>query len=137
MAKIRRNIIHTYKMHESMKELGCIYCGKLGQSKDHIPPVSYSDYFDEERIIVRSCLLCNSLLGNKILLTILERCDYLLIRYHKRFKSTLSLPIWTESEIDELTGKLRVKVVMGLKKKKYIEEKILFIKNNITLLQGY
>lgn len=132
-----RKIIHQYHRHLSMADYQCFYCGGHGESVDHIPPVSYLENFPEKRILVRCCLLCNQLLGNKAYLSLLSRCDYLLIRYQKRFKRLLSYPDWEDWELEELTGKLKRDIVLGLKKKKYIENKILFIRNNIINLQGY
>lgn len=139
MTKIRnRKNIYTYKFHDSWKDSSCFYCGVYAQSKDHIPPLSYPDYFKEShRFIVRSCLLCNSLLSNRPMLTFLSRCDFLFYRYQNRFKKCLSLPIWSEDEINQLSGKLRRTVILGLKKKIYIEKKLLFLKENIIKYQGY
>lgn len=134
----KRKIIHHYSLHDSMNDYLCFYYGNYACSKDHIPPVSYPDDFKEEnRIIVRSCLLCNSLLGNKYLLTFLERFDYLLIKYQKRFKKILEMPDWTQDEIEEITGSLKRKVILDLKKKKAVEQKLMFIRTRIINLQGY
>jgi hypothetical protein len=134
----KRNIVHTYKIHESMNDYLCFYCGFYGNSKDHVPPVSYPDEFEEEsRFLVRSCLLCNSLLANKMALTFLSRCDYLVIRYEKRFKKCLEMPEWSFEEINQLSGRLKRTVVLGMKKKKSIEEKLLYLRNKVISLQGY
>jgi hypothetical protein len=121
-----------------MKSYLCFYCNDYGESKDHVPPVSCSDVYEEDqRYVVRCCLLCNSLLGSRALLSFLARNDYLLIKYECRFKKLLSMPYWSTEEISELKGKLKRKIIMTIKKKKYIENKILFIKQNISILQGY
>lgn len=132
-----RKIIHIYYRHSSMSDYACFYCGAHGESTDHIPPVSYSDYFEDKRILVRCCLLCNQLLGNRSYCTLLSRCDFLLIKYQKRFRKILGYPEWKEWELEELKGKLKRDVILGLKKKKHIENKILFLRNNIINLQGY
>jgi hypothetical protein len=91
----KRLIIHQYKKHESLFDDICFYCGDFGNTKDHIPAVSCDiDINDVERIIVRSCVLCNSLLGNRYLNELLHRCDYLLIKYQKRFKKHLCAFEW-------------------------------------------
>ncbi|HWY33901.1 MAG TPA: hypothetical protein VNX68_04600 [Nitrosopumilaceae archaeon] len=121
-----------------MEDTICFYCGELGESKDHVPPISYPDHYEEtERFLVRSCLLCNSLLGNRPYYTFLSRCDYLLLKYRMRFERILSIPIWKDEEINELSGRLKRQVIIGVKKKKYIEKKLLYIENNIKILQGY
>jgi hypothetical protein len=49
----------------------------------------------------------------------------------------LSLPFWTDAEVDELSGRLRRTVIVGLKKKKYVENKLKNIQQRIFELQGY
>lgn len=134
----KRKIIYSYKLHISMKDTICFYCGALGESKDHVPPISYPDeYEEEERFVVRSCLLCNYILGKRHYLTFLSRCDYLLISYRKRFQKVLSLPYWSDEDISELRGLLKRKVINAMKKKEYIVKKISYIESNVKILQGY
>lgn len=134
----KRKIIHNYKLHSSLQDYECFYCNQHAESKDHIPPISYCNDFEvDERVMVRSCLLCNSLLGARHLHTLLLRSDYLLVAYRRRFYKLLSMPLWTEEEISELTGSLKRKILLAIKKKIHIEKKILFIENNIRILQGY
>jgi len=134
----RRKTIYSYKLHPSMRDSICFYCGGLWESKDHIPPISYAEYVEEEnRLLVRSCILCNTLLNKRSILTILARCDYLLIKYNKRFKRLLEMPLWKPTEIEEMEGKLKRQIIQAIKKKAYIEGKILFIQKTIEALQGY
>ena len=134
----RSKVIHKYYEHESMADTACFYCGAHGESKDHVPAISSPyEYEEEKRLLVRSCILCNSLLGNKKLLTLLSRCDYLLIKYQHRFKKLLGMPHWEEYEIEELEGKLKRSIILSLKQKKYVISKIQFIEENIRILQGY
>lgn len=136
MARITN--IYFYKHHESMKDFFCFYCGCYGESKDHVPPICYQfEIGNEQRILVRACILCNTLLGTRAFFTLLQRCDYLLSRYGKKYIRVLSIPAWTQEEIEELSGKLRRSVILGIKKKKFIEEKLIFLKKNIDKLQGY
>ena len=134
----KRLIIHEYTRHESLNDFICYYCGLYGMSKDHIPPISHPDPVEEQpRIIVRACILCNSLLNNRRFLTLLSRCDYLFIRYQIRFRRALAMPNWSYEEISQLEGKLKRTVILGLRKKKFVEEKLQYLKNNIIRLQGY
>jgi hypothetical protein len=136
MAKSK--VVHFYHNHPSIYDSECFYCGSFGQSKDHIPPISYPEYFEEEkRWIVRACLMCNGLLSNRPYLTFLSRYDFLLIRYRFKFRKLLTMPIWTYEEILDLQGKLKRTIILNQKKKKYIENKILFIEEKIKFLQGY
>lgn len=134
----KRKVIYPYKIHFSLYDTICFYCGALGESKDHVPPLSYAEHLEEEnRLLIKSCLLCNGLLGNRALLTLLSRCDYLFIAYQRRFKKLLSMPPWQDHEILELKGSLKRSIILGIKKKTYIENKLLYLRKNIIALQGY
>jgi len=115
----KRNILISYKKHESMAGYICFYCGAHGESKDHVPAVSHAQDYDEyERILVRSCLLCNGFLGCIFLPTLYQRVVYLASRYRKRFSKIISMPHWSEDDIEELSGKLKISIIIGMKKKK-------------------
>lgn len=115
----KRNILTSYKKHESMKDYECFYCGSHAESQDHVPAASHAHYHPQyERILVRSCLLCNALLGARFLPTLYLRCSYLLSKYRWRLRKVISMPNWSEEEIEELKGRLKRQVIVGLKKKK-------------------
>lgn len=135
---VKRTIVHKYYNHDSMKDYQCFYCGDRALGKDHVPPVSYPDEYEESyRMLVRCCVLCNSLLGKKGLLTLLARADYLLMAYQKRFLRLLSSPHWSNNEINELSGKLKNDLIRSIKKKEHIENRILFLTSTVKILQGY
>lgn len=133
---LRKKTIFAYKRHESLKDYICFYCGQYGESKDHCPPVSYVEVLpDYKKIMVRCCLVCNLLLGARPYFTLLSRCEYLLQRYPSRFKRALAIPNWSQDDIDELTGALKRSLINGLKKKKFIEIKIISLKEKIDSLR--
>ncbi|MFZ2315990.1 MAG: hypothetical protein WAW86_10105 [Gammaproteobacteria bacterium] len=104
---IKRSILVAYKTHQSMNDYECFYCGFHGESKDHVPAVSHArDYPEYERLLVRSCLMCNSLLGHRFLPTLHLRSSYLLEKYRRKLMKIISMPDWAEDEIEELQALL-------------------------------
>lgn len=67
----------------------CAYCGYLQQCWDHAPAISLLSKLDKDVrenwprfLLYPSCNKCNSLLGNKPLLSYHSRLEYLLKRYY-------------------------------------------------------
>lgn len=132
-----RKTILLYKKHSSLREWKCFYCGDFGNTKDHIPAISYARFFPEaEKILVRACYLCNTGLGNKPFNTLQTRCEFLLKYYKRKYKKYLSQPHWSDEEMDEINGSLQSTIHIAMKNKRYAEEKINYLKNNIDYLMG-
>jgi hypothetical protein len=88
-------------------------------------------YPDIEKIVVRCCLLCNILISNRPLNSIKERAEFLYFKYPVKYKALLSLPDWSDEELDELSGYLRLKITKEIKKKRIFEDKLKFLQNFI------
>jgi len=96
----------------------CVYCGNKSQSRDHIPPVTWayalgSEWFHRRGITlvwVPACLECNSTLGDEKLFTILERTQFLLSRYERKYSAIATIPKWDSDELAQLRGRLRIYV---------------------------
>jgi hypothetical protein len=125
MRVIKRFRKLNYRLHDSFNGHLCFYCGERGNSRDHIPATSYAEFFEGyERIIVRCCVLCNSLLGNRPYHTIQRRAEFLLYKYPVRFRKALDSPFWSEEDIAELGGILKRSIIRAMAKKKMAERKI-------------
>lgn len=108
----------TYQRNESLKEWICFYCGSPADTEDHCPPLSLAESFPgEDRVLLRCCRLCNSLLGARFLLTPYARAEYLIKKYAKRWHKDLDMPNWSDEEIEELTGQLKREIIRGMKRK--------------------
>lgn len=134
MPKRKINKKFLYCAHISLKGHVCYYCGNLGEDKDHVPAISYAEFFEEhERILVRSCHQCNMFLSNKPFHTIHARAQYLLIKYQRRFVRLLKLPIWQEEEIEMLSGTLKNHIINSIAHKELIEFKL---RNLVVLIEN-
>jgi hypothetical protein len=46
------------------------------------------------------------------------------------------MPKWADNEIEELQGRLKIKILSSMKKKIWAEKKIKFLQENIEILSG-
>jgi HNH endonuclease len=109
----------------------CTYCGLPASDRDHVIPVSFNGIGRKNASwtkddTVPACKECNSLLHNFWLPTIAERAGYISRVLKVRYKDVLSIPAWSEEDLEELGYKLRKMVRSNLKKKKLIEMRIVF-----------
>lgn len=108
----------SYERHPSLKDYECFYCGMSAETEDHIPPLSLIETFPSyDRILVRSCRSCNGLLGSRPLLSPSTRVEYLIKRYQRRWRKDIDMPNWTDWEIEELSGRLKRQIIIGIKRK--------------------
>lgn len=116
---------HLYEHHSSSRP-GCFYCGDVASTIDHCPPLTFCDvknleWFREKKIKfykVSSCVDCNKKLGNKALLTLQERADFLMKKLENK---TDELVIWTDDEVAEMS-EMFTKMIKARKE----QNKILF-----------
>jgi|TARA_R100001463_G_scaffold5148_1_gene18003 NMD protein affecting ribosome stability and mRNA decay len=129
------NSVYKYIYYENAQFV-CHYCGVSADTVDHVPPLScYEDakiYSNIDFVKIPCCRECNSLAGNKFHLNIFERNEFLFNRYKKRYKKLLNMPTWDKKDLKELGSSLRKKIKNDLNRKNIIEERINFIKNNLT-----
>jgi len=107
----------------------CTYCGNPCDNLDHVTPVLYThnsrkNISYSKKVTVPSCGECNSLLGDKMFLTIGDRAAYLSQRYAKRFDKYLKMPIWEQYEINELEGRLRQQIKIDVDRKESIKKRV-------------
>lgn len=70
---IKRSGAQTYSAHYSLRGTKCFYCGGIGNTVDHFPPLAKRRMSYASRILVRCCWECNSYLGDTLQHTVLER----------------------------------------------------------------
>lgn len=94
----------------------CFYCGDRAETWDHQPPISrVDDYralnFEREIFIkVPCCKECNSLAGDTLTSSLIERDTLIKTKIFERYHKILSTPRWDEEELDELGPVLRQSV---------------------------
>jgi len=98
-----------YRLHPSLSNYICYYCGDIADTKDHIPPLLTVYQLGPENfkdlVVVRACRWCNTKLGSKMLTTSKERKAC--ITEHLRKQLNKLGPEWTEQELGELGPTLR------------------------------
>lgn len=128
--------------------IACFYCGdNTAITRDHIIPVSMSSETRSynEKDVVPCCRECNSLLGNKALLTVEDRAMYLAERLTTRYASTLRAFGYGEDEINTFGPMLKSMVRANVNMKSYIVSRIdhchkiagsLYSEESVSHLQG-
>lgn len=86
----------------------CYYCGCPAETVDHVPPRSVRPILIQmgvtrwDFIEVEACKECNCVLGHKSLWTLTERKAYIKQWLRRRYRRYISMPAWTDAELDEL-----------------------------------
>lgn len=83
----------------------CQYCGSNADSVDHIIPWSHC-HNNSPFNLVAACQICNSVAGNKVFDTFMEKKNHVITR-RLQMLSRRSVPIWTKAEVDELSGRIK------------------------------
>ena len=102
--------------------MNCTYCGALSDSLDHVRPRSYDNTRScSRKRVVPCCRACNSLLGDKLFLTIADRAAYLqgALAYHHR--KLLALPDWTADELEDMGEGFRRNILAKLREKNFVQ----------------
>ena len=106
-----------------MKLGECVYCGELGNTKDHIPASFYrsvlSPYHYPFHEVV-ACRECNCAIGGKPLHTLAERQLWIRFYWARKVEKLKPLKPWTNAELMTLRPTLRRK----LRRKLNIEGKL-------------
>jgi len=100
----------------------CVYCGVfVATDLDHVIPRSYIEDMEElkrlgvdvdvpDTILVNACKFCNCTASNKVFKNFKEKRKYLREQFAKHYRRYLTLPHWSDDEINELSGKLKEQV---------------------------
>lgn len=101
----------------------CVYCGLLSTDKEHVFPISWINSSKElfaagfdikipKEVIVPSCRECNLIATDHLFRTFTEKKAYIREKLLKRYKKFMSFKVWTNEEINELSGNLCQQVFM-------------------------
>jgi len=97
----------------------CFYCGELGDTKDHVAPVSF-DANSKETVV--ACRECNTFLSNKHGFHMYERIMHLHDKLIKKYRLHKPFIEWSEDELDELGPGLR-KGIAAAQTERYVAER--------------
>jgi hypothetical protein len=107
-----------------------VYCGLYADTIDHIPPRSVRPTLqsqglaDKYRFLeVHACKECNCLAGAHPPWTLAGRKKLVKNKLRKRYKKYLKLPLWSETELEELGRNMRSEVEQALLVKDMIEQR--------------
>jgi hypothetical protein len=104
----------------------CVYCGDFAQCRDHVEPITvssvYRDYNNAKT--VDCCHQCNSAAGQFWAKTIIEKAEYLLGRYSRRYAKLMREPHWEDCEIEQLGWSLRQKITARENLRRIVELKL-------------
>lgn len=120
--------MYEFFRHDPDKPFTCFYCGQPADTVDHVPPLSrVNDYRSlklEREIYVKvaCCGECNTLLGNSLQESIVEREDHLKELLADKYKRLTKCLNWTKEALDEaeMTGSLRRYCKQEHEKKQWI-----------------
>lgn len=89
----------------------CIYCGDVCEARDHVIPCNYAMITRSFSVgeTVPCCTHCNSILGDRHILTIDLRASYVhsILTKKKKYRKILETQYWCEEDLNELGYSLR------------------------------
>ena len=121
---------HLYERHFSSKP-GCFYCGEPAGTIDHCPPITLCEtknqqWFAEKKIKfykVICCFDCNKKLGDKQLLTLHERANFILTKLENK---TDKLVMWSIDELEEMSKMFKKMIESKQKQHDILFERVRF-----------
>lgn len=122
---------HLYQRHQHTTR--CHYCGdNHALTEDHVPPLSMVaargvDFFTERGVglwLVKACTECNTILGDKPLISLDRRIAFIYEELQKRYKNLLSQPEWDEDELEELDESLQDYIEQSEYLRRWIEKRL-------------
>lgn len=111
---------------------GCVYCGVMADTIDHVPPLSAVHalgwkHFHATGIRlyrVPACRECNMLLVQSGGMTVEERKKHIKRKLKLRYGKFLRGVHWTKEEISELGSTLRDKIEDGCAIKEWVKKRL-------------
>ncbi|HCT9982771.1 TPA: hypothetical protein OUD88_002861 [Enterobacter hormaechei] len=105
----------------------CFYCGDDTQiTRDHIIPVSYAGgkrHYDRADT-VDCCFECNCNLNDKAFLTVEDRAQFLYDRYAVKYRKLLTLPEWSEDELEDMSDDFRRSIKASMVMREIVAERL-------------
>ena len=102
---------------------GCYYCGLPEEVLDHAPPLAaIRDLGGPDELVklglkllkVAACKECNAILHDVPIASLARRKLFVQEKMRKKYKKLLTMPKWTEQELQELSPQLRETVRRSL-----------------------
>lgn len=105
--RLYRTYNPLYTRHYIEEGYQCFYCNSPAETLDHVPPLSWIEPFGTEALskakialsTVPCCRECNTFLGDRKLLTVDDRLEYLEKKYHTLFDKLVR---WSDEELAEM-----------------------------------
>lgn len=108
----------------------CVYCGMPGDSIDHIPSKYMRLQLSEVELRavhtqeVTACRECNSILGCRPILTIVERRQYVKSHLKRKYAKYLRIPEWTDEKLATMSLNLQGMIRRGMKTRNLIRQRL-------------
>lgn len=125
---------HVSRFHRFYRivttQRGCVYCGVRATTKDHFVPISVlalvADAIDEVsgKVLVPACGECNSIAGKNVFPTIAAKRRFIQDGLRRKYRSTLAIPAWSDSQLAELGYGLADFVRSGIARKQWLMERL-------------
>lgn len=111
---------------DTRKPPHCVYCGDWFQCRDHVIPVSWAQVYrdSKEDQIVHCCTLCNTLAGDFVAFSVIQKANHLAMKYRKKFRKVLRFPNWSDKELEELDYGLKGFVLQQINERLLMEAKL-------------
>jgi len=117
----------------------CVYCGLLATDKEHVIPRIWIDGMKDmlamgfdvkvpKEIIVPSCRECNNIAGGQVFKSFREKREYIREYLRKKYKKFYKAEVWSDEDIDALSGRLREHVYIFNQVVKVIKKRLDIIK---------
>jgi len=107
----------------------CFYCGERGTQKDHVHPFcarpEHTRKFSQE--YVYACGQCNSNLGGQLFEYTIDRIQFLIDKYKKKYKLTAPAVEWEEDELEEMGPAMRKSIKAHMKNRRKQEDRVIFL----------
>ena len=117
--------------NERLADYVCVYCGLLGDSIDHVPPLSVRRRLVElglgpryPCVEVRACRECNSALGSRPYWTVALRTQFIKRWLKRRYAKYLKIPNWSDRDLAQMVPHMQDYVLNGLAVKALTERRL-------------
>ena len=97
---------HLYERADAPRSV-CLYCGDVASTLDHCPPLASAHLWEKSTrsrpkfLLVPACCECNSLLGDRHLVSLDERVNFVFKRLSTKYERNFVL--WPEPDIEEMS----------------------------------
>lgn len=116
----------------------CYYCGQTACDREHVIERSIlnslqsvsiglrQEIAGQRKLMVPSCRECNALLVGTVQFSLKERKTFVKMRLRQKYSKLLSMPNWTDEELNGIGPHIRSHIVNSLKCKEIVQRRILW-----------